>query len=46
VSAFGCDCALIFFPLEESNLVEPTVKRLLILKRLWILKDILKGWDF
>jgi hypothetical protein len=33
-SAFDCDCALILFPLEGSILVEPTVKRL------WILKDI------
>ena len=39
--AFDCDCALIFSLLkEESVLVEPTVKRLLIVKRLWILKDI------
>jgi hypothetical protein len=27
------------FPLEGSILVEPTVKRLLIVKRLWILKE-------
>jgi hypothetical protein len=26
--AFDCDCALIFFPLEGSFLVNPTVKRL------------------
>ena len=39
--AFDCDCALIFSLLkEETVLVEPTVKRLLIVKRLWILKDI------
>jgi hypothetical protein len=39
--AFDCDCALIFSLLkEETILVEPTVKRLLIVKRLWILKDI------
>jgi hypothetical protein len=37
--AFDCDCALIFSLLkEETVLVEPTVKRLLIVKRLWILK--------
>jgi hypothetical protein len=41
IFAFDCDCALIFFPLEEESiLVEPTVKRLLIVKRLWILNDI------
>jgi hypothetical protein len=41
IFAFDCDCALIFFPLEGKNiLVDPTVKRLLIVKRLWILKDI------
>ena len=47
--AFDCDCALIFSLLkEETVLVEPTVKRLLIVKRLWILKDIghFKGIDF
>ena len=38
--AFDYDCALMFFPLEGSILVKPTVKRLLIVKRLWILKDI------
>jgi hypothetical protein len=32
--AFHCDCALMLFPLEGSILVEPTVKRLLIVKRL------------
>jgi hypothetical protein len=32
--AFDCDCTLIFFPLEGSILVEPTVKRLLIVYRL------------
>ena len=33
--AFDCDCALIFSLLkEETVLVEPTVKRLLIVKRL------------
>jgi hypothetical protein len=38
---FNCDCALIIFPLDGRNiLVDPTVKRLLIVKRLWILKDI------
>jgi hypothetical protein len=31
--AFNCDCALIFFPPEESVLVEPAVKRLLIVKK-------------
>ena len=31
---FDCDCVLIFFPLEESILVEPTVKGLLVVKRL------------
>jgi hypothetical protein len=47
--AFDCDCALIFSLLkEETILVEPTVKGLLIVKSLWILKDIghLKGIDF
>jgi hypothetical protein len=35
IFAFDCDCALIFFLLkEETVLVEPTVKRLLIVKRL------------
>jgi hypothetical protein len=38
--AFDCNCALIFSLLkEESILVEPTVKRLLIVKKFWILKD-------
>jgi hypothetical protein len=37
--AFDCDCALIFFPLEGSILVEPTVKRFLTVKKLWILKE-------
>jgi hypothetical protein len=49
IFAFDCDCALILSLLkEESILVEPTVKRLLIVKRLWILKDIghFKGIDF
>lgn len=37
--AFDCDCALMFSLLkEEIILVEPTVKRLLIVKRLWIFK--------
>jgi hypothetical protein len=55
--AFDCECALMFFPLEGSILVEPTVKRLLIVKTLWILKEIVyckeieilricKDWDF
>ena len=47
--AFDCDCALIFSLLkEETVLVEPTVKRLLIVKRLWISKemDILKRLKF
>jgi hypothetical protein len=35
---FDCDCVLIFFPLEGRFLVF-TVKRLLIVKRLWILRD-------
>ena len=42
---FDCDCALKFSLLKgETVLVEPTVKRLLIVKRLWILEemDILK----
>jgi hypothetical protein len=35
IFAFDCDCALIFSLLkEETILVEPTVKRLLIVKRL------------
>jgi hypothetical protein len=40
--------ALMFFPLEGSILMDPTVKRLLIVKRLWILKilDLLKGLNF
>ena len=39
--AFDCDCALIFSLLKEASiLVEPTVKRLWIFKRLWILIDI------
>ena len=38
--AFHCDCALMLFPLEGSILVKLTVKRLLIVKILWILKDI------
>jgi hypothetical protein len=49
VFAFDCDCALICSPLkEETILVEPTVKRLLIVKRLWISKemDILKRLKF
>jgi hypothetical protein len=37
--AFHCECTLMLFPLEGSILVEPTVKRLLIVKRLWILKE-------
>jgi hypothetical protein len=41
IFAFDCDCALIFFPLKEENiLVDPTVKRLLTVKGLWILKEI------
>jgi hypothetical protein len=47
--AFDCDCALIFSLLkEETILVEPTVKRLLITKILWFLKemDILKSLKF
>ena len=41
IFAFDCDCALIFPLLKEENiLVDPTVKRLLIVKRLWIFKDI------
>ena len=47
--AFDCDCALIFSLLkEETVLVEPTDKRLLIVKRLWILRevDILKRLKF
>jgi hypothetical protein len=40
IFAFDCDCALIFSLLkEETVLVEPTVKRLLIVKRHWILRD-------
>jgi hypothetical protein len=49
IFAFDCDCALIFSLLkEETILVEPTVKRLLIVKRLWILKNIghFNGVDF
>jgi hypothetical protein len=49
IFAFDCDCALIFSLLKDENiLVEPTVKRPLILKRLCILKDIenFKGIDF
>jgi hypothetical protein len=49
IFAFDCDCALIFPLLKEENiLVDPTVKRLLIVKRLCILKDIghFKGIDF
>ena len=37
--AFDCDCALIFFPLEGSFLVKPTVKRLLIVKTLDFKRD-------
>jgi hypothetical protein len=41
IFAFDCDCALIFSPLKEENiLVDPTVQRLLIVKRFWILKYI------
>jgi hypothetical protein len=41
IFAFDCDSALIFSLLkEETILVEPTINRLLIVKRLWILKDI------
>ena len=41
IFAFDCDCALIFSLLKEENiLVDSIVKRLLIVKRLWILKDI------
>jgi hypothetical protein len=40
IFAFGCDCALIFFLLkEETILVEPTVKILLIVKRLDFKRD-------
>jgi hypothetical protein len=37
--AFDCDCALIFLPLEGSILVESTVKRFLIVKRLNFKRD-------
>ena len=40
INFFDCDCALIFSLLkEETILVEPTVKRLLSVKLLWILKE-------
>jgi hypothetical protein len=39
ILAFDCDCALIFFPLEGSILVEPTVKRFLIVKTLDFKRD-------
>jgi hypothetical protein len=44
IFVFDCDCALIFFPLEGRN----CVKRLLIVKRFWVLKemDILKRLNF
>jgi hypothetical protein len=39
IFAFDCDSALIFSLLkEETILVEPTINRLLIVKRLWIFK--------
>jgi hypothetical protein len=39
--AFDCDCALIFSLLkEETVLVEPTIKRLLIVKRDGYFKEI------
>jgi hypothetical protein len=37
--AFDCDCAPMLFPLEGSILVEPTVKRLLIVKTLDFERD-------
>ncbi|ASK21738.1 hypothetical protein CEK60_21745 [Halomonas sp. N3-2A] len=37
--ASHCDCALKLFPLEGSILVEPTVKRLLIVKILDCKRD-------
>ena len=37
--AFHCDCALMLFLLEGSILVEPTVKRLLIVKTLDFKRD-------
>jgi hypothetical protein len=40
IFAFDCDWAMIFSLLkEETILVEPTVKKLLIVKSLWILKE-------
>ena len=40
IFAFDCDCSLIFSLLkEEIILVEPTVKRLLIVKRLDFKRD-------
>jgi hypothetical protein len=40
ILAFDCDCSLIFSLMkEETILVEPTVKRLLIVERVWILKE-------
>ena len=39
IFTFDCDCGLIFsFLKEETILVEPTINRLLIVKRLWIFK--------
>jgi hypothetical protein len=38
--AFHCDCVLMFFSLEGSIYVEPTIERLLIVKRLWILLNL------
>jgi hypothetical protein len=38
--AFDCDCALMFFPLKGSILVESTVKRLWILKEIGYFKEI------
>ena len=37
--AFHCDCALMLFPLEGSILVEPTVRRILIVKTLDFKRD-------
>ena len=37
--AFDCDYALMLFPLEGSILVEPSVKRLLIVKTLNFKRD-------
>jgi hypothetical protein len=37
--AFHCDCAMMLLPLEGSILVEPRVKRLLIVKTLDFKRD-------